>query len=38
MPNPIDKVPILAIYARAKAIEFKLESQEFYRATIGKHL
>ena len=38
MPDPTDKVPISAIYARAKAMEFKPESQEFYGATTGKHL
>ncbi|THV83299.1 DUF803-domain-containing protein [Aureobasidium pullulans] len=38
MPNPTDKVPISAIYARAKAMEFKPENQEFYGATTGKHL
>jgi hypothetical protein len=38
MPNPINNVPILAIYIRAKVMDFKLKYKEFYGATIGKHL
>jgi hypothetical protein len=38
MPNPIDKVLILAIYVRVRVIEFKPKSKEFYSVTIGKHL
>jgi ribonuclease HI len=38
MPNRADRVPISAIYARAKVMDFKPKLQEFYGATIGKHL
>ena len=38
MPNPASNVPISAIYARAKAMNFKPKLQEFYGATTGKHL
>jgi hypothetical protein len=38
MPNPAIKVPILAIYARAKVMDFKPKHKEFYSATTGKHL
>jgi hypothetical protein len=38
MPNPANSVPILAIYARAKVMDFKPKLQEFYGSTTGKHL
>jgi hypothetical protein len=38
MPNPANNVPISAIYARAKAMDFKPKFQEFYGAITGKHL
>ncbi|KAG9801086.1 hypothetical protein KCU95_g30, partial [Aureobasidium melanogenum] len=38
MPNPANNVPISAIYARAKVMDFKPKLQEFYGATTGKHL
>jgi ribonuclease HI len=37
MPNPANNVPISAIYARAKTMDFKPKHQEFYGATTGKH-
>jgi hypothetical protein len=38
MPNPANNILISAIYVRAKVMNFKLKLQEFYSATIGKHL
>jgi ribonuclease HI len=38
MPNPANNVPISAIYARAKIMDFKPKHKEFYGATTGKHL
>jgi hypothetical protein len=38
MPNPAIKVLILAIYVRAKVMDFKPKHKEFYGVTIGKHL
>jgi len=38
MPDPANDVPISAIYARAKVIDFKPKLKEFYSATTGKHL
>ena len=38
MPNPKNNVLILAIYVRAKVMDFKLKHKEFDGATIGKHL
>jgi hypothetical protein len=38
MPNPANSVPISAIYARAKVMNFKPKHKEFYGATTGKHL
>jgi hypothetical protein len=38
MPNPTNNVPISAIYARAKTMDFKPKHKEFYGAIIGKHL
>jgi hypothetical protein len=38
MPNPAIKVLILAIYVRAKVMDFKPKYKEFYGVTIGKHL
>ena len=38
MPNSANNIPISAIYARAKVMNFKPKPQEFYGATTGKHL
>jgi hypothetical protein len=38
MPNPANNVPISAIYARAKTMDFKPKHKEFYGAITGKHL
>ena len=38
MPKPATKVPISAIYAKAKAMDFKPKRKEFYGAITGKHL
>ncbi|KAH0182327.1 hypothetical protein KCV03_g10365, partial [Aureobasidium melanogenum] len=38
MPDPAESVPISAIYARAKVMDFKPKLQEFYGATTGKYL
>ncbi|THW03068.1 hypothetical protein D6D24_10740, partial [Aureobasidium pullulans] len=38
MPDPANDVPISAIYARAKVMDFKPKLKEFYGATTGKHL
>jgi ribonuclease HI len=38
IPDPATKVPISATYAKAKVMDFKPKSNEFYGATTGKHL
>jgi ribonuclease HI len=38
IPDPANSVPISAIYARAKVMDFKPKRKEFYGATTGKHL
>jgi hypothetical protein len=37
-PDPATNVLILAVYARAKVMDFKPKHKEFYSAATGKHL
>jgi len=38
IPSPANSVPVSAIYARAKIMDFKPKHKEFHGATTGKHL